>query len=145
MENKLSIDVSNSSRRCSYDRRPSSGLVTGETYGTGSFVSGGQLLDQETEKTKDHPGAANWPARRSVSTAEQRTLDIVYHFLVTTTAHGWARVARGYNAPIKTIWLCVTMLAFTTNFIHVVVLVAQYLKYPFEQVRDQYLFKGTFL
>jgi Amiloride-sensitive sodium channel len=144
MEDKLSIDVQNSVRRCSYDRRPSAAppcLVIADSNGNGAIISGAQLLEQKAvammcAQEKDHPGVNDVTVRRSVSTAEQRTLDIVYQFLVTTTAHGWAHVARGYNTPVKTFWLFITLLAFSVNVTHVVVLVAQYLRYPFEQVRD---------
>lgn len=97
-------------------------------------TAGGEEQQQQDAAAETVVGVKQSTRSMSSVFVERRTLDIVYDFLVTTTAHGWGHVARGFNAPIKSVWLVLTLSAFGINVAHVMVLVLQYLRYPYEQV-----------
>ena len=121
-------------KRPSYDLQRRSSIVPEKVVidGNGKFPRHG-VVEMPDRKT-DHVVMNEDPDLVDMLRWEKRTANIAYRFLVTTTAHGWAHVARGYNTAIKIFWLFLTLSAFFINVVHVMVLVMQFQKYPYEQV-----------
>jgi len=134
MDDKLSDDEVYFKKRPIDDHQRHSSILSEKvaTDDNGNVSRGVKLLDRKTDhvanEDTDMDDVLHW-------SVERRTADIAYRFMVTTTAHGWAHVARGYNTTIKIAWLVLTLSAFTVNVIPVVGLVMQFKRYPYEQVR----------
>ena len=58
--------------------------------------------------------------------------EIVRHFCVNTSAHGWYRVGDSENKAGRTLWICLTLSALCCSALHMSILVVEYLQYSYE-------------